>query len=80
MLFSRWTSAALAMAIQASALLGTSTLTTGRGRSPLGFVSQPASATRAVKAKLMRAFAKRGAPRFRIRTLTTMIGTANAFN
>jgi hypothetical protein len=31
-------------------------------------------------AKLMRAFAKRRAPRFQIRALLTMIGTANAFN
>jgi hypothetical protein len=31
-------------------------------------------------AKLMRAFAKRRAPRFQIRAPSTMIGTANAFN
>ena len=68
------------MAIQASALLGVATLTTGRGRSPRGSVWQPASATSAVNAKLMRAFAKRRAPRFQIRALLTMIGTANAFN
>src|SRR5262245_11614691 len=61
-LFSRCTSAALAIAIHVSALLGCSTLITGRGRSPLGSVWQAASMARADRAKLIRAFAKLSMP------------------